>query len=146
MNILKRLCFQKVLAMAQNQGGVDGFVFYTLNREQVHHFPHVHICVPTEWNGKKYKGAKKLEDGSDLKTVATIKLRPDCSYTKENIEFEKVYCPDLITNKNKKVWIKWLNSIHKGLGVSNSRKCVVDFFDSNPENMFRPYFREILGE
>lgn len=145
MKIFSRLKFSTV-AMAQKQGGVDGFVFYTLNKERVGHFPHVHVCVPSEWIGKKYQNAKNLEDGSDLKTIATIKLRPDCNYTKQNIEFEKVYCQDLITSKNKKIWAKWLNDVYVGLGVQNGRKCVSDFFASNPENMFRPYFRELLGE
>lgn len=138
--ILARLGL-KVFAMAQKQGQSEDFTFYTLDREQVSHYPHIHVCVNS--GDKKYKG-KPLENGSNLKTIVTIKLRPDCVYSWKNLEFEKIFDRNSITSENKKIWAAWLNSIHKrSKDETNGEHAVADFFNSNEDNLFESEFENL---
>lgn len=138
--ILARLGL-KVFAMAQKQGQVEEFTFYTLDREQVSHYPHIHVCV--NQGNKQYKG-KPLENGSNLKTIVTIKLRPDCQYDWKTLEFETVFDRDSITSENKKIWADWLNEKHKrSKNETNGQHSIFNFFDSNEDNLFENEFKQL---
>lgn len=137
--ILARLGF-KTYAMSQLQGNLKGFFFYILDSESPSHYPHVHVCVLR--NDKHYKG-KSLEDGSKYQTIASIKLRKSADYTVSNMEFEKIYDKNSITNKNKKVWAEFLNKVNKDSGFSNNWQCWFDFKRSNSNNIFLNQFKDV---
>ena len=100
MKILKKV--NEILAMAQRQGTIKDFTFYTLDNEYANHYPHVHICIKKD--GKTL--GEPLKNGSDFLSLGSIRLRPDEKYTLETLEFETVINPDILTSKNKKIFIK----------------------------------------
>lgn len=140
MKILLRK--NEILAMAQKQGSIKNFTFYTLDNEFPSHYPHVHICIK---NDGKTKGVP-LKNGSNLLSLGSVKLRPDNNYTVENLEFETLINEDLDTIKNRKIIVEWLTDIHKKLKIENCFKCVSDYDDSNPNYKNRIAYQRHLGE
>ena len=140
MKILRKI--NKILAMAQKQGTIKDFTFYTLDNEYASHYPHVHICIK---NDGKTKGTP-LKNGSNLLSLGSIRLRPDEKYTLENLEFETVINPDILTSKNKKIFIQWLLEENKRFKVKNCFKCVSDYDDSNSKYKDRIKYQVYLGE
>ena len=140
MKILKKV--DEILAIAQRQGTIKDFTFYTLDNEYANHYPHVHICIKKD--GKTL--GEPLKNGSDFLSLGSIRLRPDEKYTLETLEFETVINPDILTSKNKKIFIQWLLEENKRFKAKNCFKCVSDYDDSNPKYKDRIKYQVYLGE
>lgn len=141
MKILKKV--DEILAIAQRQGTIKDFTFYTLDNEYANHYPHVHICIK---NDGKTKGTP-LKNGSNLLSLGSIRLRPDEKYTLENLEFETVINPDILTSKNKKIFIQWLLDfrIIAGSKITNCDKCVNDYLISNDKCKNRKSYLDYMN-
>ena len=139
--VLARLGF-KVLAMAQKQGNLKGFTFYTLNKEPASHKPHIHVCVAK--NDKHYKG-KPLAGEENLQTIVSIILKPTGNYTPDSLEFEQIYDPKALTTRNKKIWCEWLNALHK-LKIPNNIKSIADYLEANPDSKFKSKYERQIYE
>ena len=126
-------------AMAQKQGFVSPFTFYTLDSEYPSHYPHVHICVK---NDKKYK--RTPMQNNSLLSLGSIRLRADDNYTLENLEFETVKDPWIETNKNKKLFVKWLNSEETLLNRTNANVALADYLKSNDKCKDRAKYLRFL--
>lgn len=127
-------------AMAQKQGFVSPFTFYTLDNEYSSHYPHIHICVK---NDNKTKGVP-LKNGSPYLSLGSIRLRPDDNYTLENLEFEVVENPIITNTKNKKLFIKWLLKINPLRGTSNASASLADYLLSNDKCKDRAKYLKFL--
>lgn len=117
--------------MAQKQGVVNKFTFYTFDNEYESHYPHVHICVKID--DKNFEG-KPLKNKSNLKTIGSIRINLDDNYDLNNLVFENVFDEKNMMNiQNQKIFIDWLNKpVLKNIpNYTNANKCLIDYDISN---------------
>lgn len=141
MKILKKV--DEILAIAQRQGTIKDFTFYTLDNEYANHYPHVHICIKKD--GKTL--GEPLKNGSDFLSLGSIRLRPDEKYTLETLEFETVINPNILASKNKKIFVQWLLDfrIIAGSKIINCDKCVKDYLISNDKCKNRKSYLDYMN-
>ena len=125
---------EEVCSMAHPVGQISSKVtiFVMYSDDKGSHAPHIHVCMLDP--NKKLKG-KFIKHKKPYKNLFSITLRPDGEpYTRENIQFEKVW------NKNDKVLddvIEWLNS-WKSKSRRNCDKAMEDYIDANGYGMQNP--------
>ena len=115
--------------MAQKQGMEDNFLFYTLDDEYVSHKPHIHVCVHE--NDSRFSKVNRNPIKRDYHKLCTIIIPPSCEINESNLQIEEDYGnQELIKEKYKKGWIKFLNS--SATPYKNVlEKSLVDYMMSN---------------
>ena len=122
-------------AFAQKVGSEEEFSFYNLDNELPSELPHIHICVRKD--NKDFKYSKSLRYGNPLKSVGKIILRKDCKYTIENLQIES---DNQFTNKQKKLFVDWLNQ-KTFLNAKNGKIALMDYLKSNGFGYFEEEFK-----
>ena len=131
---LENIEFQSMNEMAQKQGSDDVFIYYTLDREPISHYPHVHVCVKS---GTKGWTGKNLDNGSPYIDLGAIRLLPNTEYTLDNLTIEHIRDSKIESNRYKKLFIEWLNKPYKNYNITNSQKCIDDYLESNEYCKFK---------
>lgn len=132
--------------MGQKQGQAGQFIFYTFDNENKLLSPHIHICVLSD-NESFDKGIVS-NINSNIKTLATIRIRANSIYSISNIQLLEVFDEKIKNQQFLESIIIWLNTpVIKDIPqYTYANKCLIDYALSNKVFSHKTEYMKILRQ